>query len=128
MSAQPQPDPEIETVAKWCDFLGEEEGKRDPRARDAWRQFRKYHEDRPEVWRLFKKFTLEVIASGQESYGAHAIFQRIRWETEIEQKGQFKVSNTAFPFYARVFGRAFAKYSDFFRYQDKPLTGMSGMD
>ncbi len=115
-------------VTGWIHALQREEGAHDPSAASAWLRFLAYHEKRPDVWATFVNFTFEVINSGQKQYGVKAIFERIRWHYTIEKKGEFKLDNTAFHFYARVFTRAYPQHKTFFRTRGKSLTGLSRRD
>jgi hypothetical protein len=78
--------------------------------------FRKYHAANPHVYQLFRRFTLQVINTGRERYGAKSIFEQIRWHTEIESKGEdFKINNNYTPFYARMFMYEYPQNDGFFR-------------
>lgn len=78
--------------------------------------FDTYHRNNPQVWILFKKFTLQVIGAGYKHYGAAAIFQRIRWHINVETKADpFKVNNNFVPYYSRMFMVAYPEYNGFFR-------------
>lgn len=82
---------------------------------DAARQF---HNDHPQVWRLFVKFTQEMIDRGFANYSTNAIFERIRWETDqadSDGKSTFKLNNNHRPFYARWYMSAFPEHRGFFR-------------
>lgn len=79
--------------------------------------FQKYHKDNPHVYELFKRYAQAAIKTGRTSYSAYAIFERIRWHTDIETNDtlDFKLNNNYRPYYARLFGANFPKYRDFFR-------------
>jgi hypothetical protein len=76
-----------------------------------------FHRRHPEVWDLFAKYTLQMIAKGFNHYSAKAIFERIRWEKDLggDGKTQFKLNNNYTAFYARRFGRAYPQHEGFFR-------------
>lgn len=76
-----------------------------------------FHQQHPEVWGLFKRYTLQMIAKGFQHYSAKAIFERIRWEKDLggDGKTQFKLNNNYTAFYARRFGRAYPQHEGFFR-------------
>ena len=128
-SGPPPPlDERQKNIGKAIQSLQTKEGLQDMKAYHAWASFREYHQHRPDIYDLFEHFTMDVIAAGHDHYGAHGIIHRIRWHTDIEKKGKaFKISNTAFPFYARLFMALHPRHSKFFRTQDKPLTGLKGM-
>ena len=82
---------------------------------DAAREFPQRH---PVVWRLFVKFTQEMIDRGFANYSTNAIFERIRWETDqadSDGKSTFKLNNNHRPFYARWYMNAFPEHRGFFR-------------
>ena len=85
-------------------------------------QVRNYHRDNPEVWELFKSFTLELIYSGRKHYSANAIFERIRWEKDLGNGGEaaFKLNNNYRAFYARRFMASYPQYEGFFRTRSQP--------
>lgn len=78
--------------------------------------FAKFHAENSEVWALFQRFALNVIASGRANYSANAIFERIRWHTEIEtNSAEVKLSNNFRAYYARMFHLAHPNHDGFFR-------------
>jgi hypothetical protein len=82
----------------------------------ALRRFLKYHEDNPALYELFKKFTFEAIWSGYRNFGAQMIIEKIRWETGVvARNSEFKISNDAAAFYARLFMVDFPQYVGYFR-------------
>jgi hypothetical protein len=82
-------------------------------------QVTKFHDQHPEVWDLFVKYTFELIKRGFKHYSAqHGIFARIRWETDkpnVDGKSTFKINNNYSAFYARRFMKMYPKYNGFFR-------------
>ena len=81
-----------------------------------WREF---HHDNPRVYDLFKKFTFQAIQAGRENYSVNAIFERIRWHTDIETRGdEFKLNNNHRAYYGRKFMLDYPKYDGFFRTRD----------
>jgi hypothetical protein len=80
------------------------------------RQWWRWHRTNPHVYELFKQFTFDVIRRGHKHYSSKAIFERIRWHTEIETAGEeFKMSNNYTPYYARLFMKDFPEHAEFFR-------------
>jgi hypothetical protein len=79
-------------------------------------EFNKFHKENPNVWELFVKFTFDVIRTGRKNYSVNAVFERIRWHTDIETTGkQFKLSNNHRAYYARYFHEKYPEYDGFFR-------------
>lgn len=78
------------------------------------RRFRKYHQDNPGVYDLFKRFAHESRDSGLKRFSADAILHRIRWYVAVETKGSFKVNNIASAFYARMLVDEDPSFAGFF--------------
>ena len=87
-------------------------------------QVRTYHRNHPEVWELFKSFTLKLIDSGRKHYSANAIFERIRWEKDLGNASEaaFKLNNNYRAFYARRFMASYPQHEGFFRTRAQPST------
>ena len=80
------------------------------------KRFEAFHEGNPHVYELFKKYTLEAIAAGRETYSTISIFERIRWYTDIETQGDpFKINQNFAAYYGRMFMRDFPQHDGFFR-------------
>lgn len=81
----------------------------------AWRAF---HRANPRVYELFEQYTFEA-ARRRAHYSAKAIFERIRWHTEIETTGaDFKLNNNFHAYYARLFMKRHPRHDGFFRTRD----------
>ena len=75
----------------------------------------RFHAAHPNVWRLFERFALEKLELGYAHYGAKAIMERVRWETDAGAKSpQLKISNNHTTFYARRFMRLHPRHAGFF--------------
>jgi len=76
-------------------------------------QCQQFHAENPEVWELFVKFSLQKMAEGFEHYGAKAVMERVRWETEAARPGgtSYKINNNFTAFFAarymRIYGVGF---------------------
>ena len=83
---------------------------------DIKRKWWIFHHDNPTIYELFKRFTFEVIERGHNQYSSKAIFERIRWHTDIETNGEeFNMSNNYTPYDARFFMYEHPQYEEFFR-------------
>ena len=84
-------------------------------------QVQRFHENNPDVWRLFCGFTFDRINLGFKNYSANAIFKRIRWEKDVGGDGavQFKLNNNYRAFYARRFMKAYPEHDGFFRTREQ---------
>lgn len=90
-------------------------------------QWWEWHKANPNVWVLFQKYTFQAIEAGREHYSVNAIFERIRWHTDIETRGdQFKINNNHRPYYARYFHHVYPEHNGFFRIRE--LTSEVGYD
>jgi len=80
-------------------------------------KFRRFHDNHPEVYEHFKKFTGQVMRSGYKNYGAKSIFERIRWHMQIERgaNDEFKINNNFTSRYVRLFEKEYPEYSGFFK-------------
>ena len=79
-------------------------------------QWWKWHTANPHVWELFVKFTFQAIQRGHKNYSSKAVFERIRWHTDVETVGEpFKMSNNYTAYYARLFHHKYPQYDGFFR-------------
>jgi hypothetical protein len=75
-----------------------------------------WHKKNPHVWDLFVKYTFQAINAGRKHYSVNAIFERIRWHTDIETKRDaLKISNNHRAYYARYFHVCYPEYDGFFR-------------
>jgi hypothetical protein len=73
-----------------------------------------YHRDNPDIYEMFKKFA-EQATVHRSRFGAHAIIERMRWETNLYSKtGMFKINNNYGPHYARLLISESPKFSNFF--------------
>ena len=84
-------------------------------------QVKLFHENHPDVWYLFVKFTKEKIDQGFNNYSVNAIFERIRWEKDTGGDGvvSFKLNNNYRAFYSRTFMKKFPQYDGFFRTREQ---------
>ena len=79
-------------------------------------QFKQFDSSNPHVYETFKRFAYEVLDSGRKKYSANGIFERMRWHTEIETRGDpFKLSNNYRAYYARKLMDEFPEFSEFFK-------------
>lgn len=75
-----------------------------------------HHLENPHIYEEFENFAFQAISSGRKYFGAGAVFERLRWYSQIETKGdQFKLNNNYRAFYARLFEEKNPEYKGFFR-------------
>lgn len=55
-----------------------------------------------EIWETFENYALKASRSGKK-IGAKCIAELIRWDTEIEKNGEYKLNNNYPAYMARLF-------------------------
>lgn len=80
-------------------------------------QVTRFHEEHPEVWDLFVRFSVEMINRGYKTYSAQSVIERIRWEKDAGSDGSisFKINNNYTAFYSRRFMKVYPQHKGFFR-------------
>jgi len=74
----------------------------------AWRDFREYDEQNPDIWECFVEKTKDAARKGYKKIGAHFILHILRWETGVRAKGSpWKINHNHFPYYARKYMKEF---------------------
>jgi len=72
----------------------------------------------PHVYALFKKFAFELIEAGVKRTSADVVYNRIRWETAIQTKGDtFKINENFKAYFARRFIKEHPQYEGFFAFR-----------
>ena len=51
-------------------------------------QVTEFHNNNPEVWKMFVGFTFEMIMSGRKHYSVNAVFERSRYKARPRQQLQ----------------------------------------
>lgn len=82
-------------------------------------QFDEFDEEHPDFWEQFKFFTFAAIDSGRARFSARVIWERMRWETEIDGGGAFKVNNNWCAYYSRKFMQTYPEYRGFFKIRER---------
>jgi len=94
-------------------------------------QVQEFHIQNPIVWGLFERFAFEVINRGFQNYSVKAIFERIRWEQDIQgdkEADTFKLNNNYTAFYGRRFMALFPEHDGFFRTRKQTSAEKSATD
>lgn len=82
----------------------------------------RWHQQNPDVYKMFERFTFEAINAGHSRLSAWLIVNRIRWETTVVTQGEdFRISNDFIAWYARLFMHLHPQFSGFF--QTKRMKG-----
>ena len=88
-----------------------------PSLEQRWREYDRKH---PETYRLFVRFTMELIAAGRKHYSANAVVHRIRWHTAIECGDDgFKVNNDFARCMSDRFSAEHPQHDGFFRTRER---------
>jgi hypothetical protein len=78
--------------------------------------FETFHRDNPSVYDMFQRFALQARRSGRAHFGVAAVWERLRWETQIATvNDEFKLNNNHRAYYARMYMRDFPDAAGFFR-------------
>lgn len=80
------------------------------------KRFLKFHREHPQVYSLFCQITFQAMQKGLQNFGAGAIFEIIRWETDIVSSIKTRtLCNTFRAYYARLFEMQHPTYKGYFR-------------
>lgn len=80
-------------------------------------RFEEFHSDNPHIYDLFKQFAQQVIRRGYKRFSSIAIFDRIRWELNVERHApgdSFKINQNYTPYYARLWMKDHPDHDGFF--------------
>lgn len=83
-------------------------------------KFITFHRANRQVYKLYKKFALKLIAAGEDKIGSKMIIERIRWESRLKKnKGEtYKIDNNYTCHYARLFITEFPEHRDRFYFRN----------
>ena len=81
------------------------------------RKFNDFHRDNPKVYERFQEFAFKTIERGHKHYSAHAIFEILRWHTNIDTASEdhYKINSNLAPYYSRMFHSDHPAHNGFFR-------------
>lgn len=86
------------------------------------KEFLKYHADNPHIWEAFEMFALKVARSGRKRIGSAMIYERMRWYSLFETKGdEFKINNNYKSDYARLFNEKYPEFDNFFPTRERKV-------
>ena len=58
--------------------------------------------DNEKIYSAFRQFAIEAINKRRTRFSAYMIRERVRWYTDIEYGGKFKISNNVTPYMSRL--------------------------
>lgn len=78
--------------------------------------FLRFHEQYPQVYRLFEQFAKQLLDKKWEKVGSKMIIERIRWEVATGSKDEdgFKINNNYTCYYSRMFMQNNPQYGQCF--------------
>ncbi len=74
--------------------------------------FDKFDREHPEFWDEFEHRAYVMMTKGRKHYSARTIFEVLRWHSDLDSGGKFRIQNNWIPFYAKKFNDMY--YVDFF--------------
>ena len=85
----------------------------------VYKKYLDFHIKYPQVYLLFEKFAMQLIAAGHEKLGAKMIMERIRWEISTGSKDDdgFKINNNYTAYYSREFIKHHPQYMERFEFR-----------
>lgn len=116
---------------------------RRPRSRldELLRDTIRYHVKNPVVWKLFCRFALRAAQGTSDprfkAYGARLIFERIRWEVNVELFGvdgtRLRLNDHYSSYYGRAFELCYPEHAGLFRKRElksakRPPRGRESVD
>ena len=84
------------------------------------KQFCKFHKQNPHIYEAFEILALQA-ASKRQRFGARAIFEVMRWETQVRPitpNSKYKIQDHWSPYYARLFEQKHPQHKGFFQKKD----------
>lgn len=89
------------------------------------RDAEEYLKRHPNIYQMFAHFTWEAILAGAKDFGARAVLERMRWETNVRgDKADFKLNNNLTPFLARKFMRENPQVGEIFETRSGRKVGL----
>lgn len=77
--------------------------------------FAEYHEQNPQIYEAFKKFTFYLLGKGRKHYGARGIIELVRFNSMVTGNDGFKINNNYGAHYARLFMEEHPQHDGFFK-------------
>lgn len=75
-------------------------------------------EDNEEIYQNFRGYALAAIKKGRKRFSCYMIRERVRWYTNIEYGGEFKISNNITPYMSRLLALDIPILEDIFARKD----------
>lgn len=86
--------------------------------RQRFERFKQFHQQNPHVFRLFRQFAEEALNAGQK-VGARAIWERMRWHTQVETNASdYRLNDHYAPYFSRWLMLTDLRFAGFFERRD----------
>ena len=76
---------------------------------------------------IIRHFAMEALRHGRNRFSAYMIRERVRWYTNIEYGGDFKISNNVTPYIGRVLAKDIPRLASIFSFKDVECYPMGGV-
>lgn len=97
--------------------------------REHEERFWRYHAENPRLYELLRTFALRLWQTGRLRGSIRQIWERVRWEVDVETTGTLLKMNDHFhSFYARLLMRQEPELKDFFETRHSPRTNIGWVD
>ncbi len=80
-------------------------------------KFMDWHNANPSVYKAFRERALAAV-SKRKKFGAKAIMEVLRWESEIDRGEDWKINNSYVAYFSRVFVTEFPEHRDYFEFRE----------
>lgn len=79
-------------------------------------KFERFITQYPEVYELFKFYSLDLYRAGRRAYSARTIVERVRWQQAINSQDDegYKINNNHIPYFARKLIAEDSRFTEFF--------------
>lgn len=72
----------------------------------------------PRMYAAFRHFAMEALNKHRTRFSCYMIRERVRWYTNIEYGGEFKISNNVTPYMARLLAKDIPQLASIFSFKD----------
>lgn len=92
-------------------------------------RFSEFHEQNPQVFRLFKRLCQQMWRAGRRRYSARTIFEVMRWNHDLSTSGDaFEINGDFVPIYARLLVYHHALFEGFFEFRQVKSRGIGSQE
>lgn len=87
-------------------------------------RFAEFDREHPEVYRLFRTFAEQLLASGKTRGSARDIWGAIRWRYAVGSRTDaYRLNNNYTALYARKLATEDERFADFFEFRERKSAG-----